>query len=118
VDNPNDQLSVEWVTEAIIRQQYNDSQLFEKWKSGEIVGVTKRSSHPDTPPVGEPICTHSQIVYYYSRENKPLAIVHQYLRPDGTIGASGFPDPKRLFLKDKILFVRSARPKDNTTPTE
>jgi hypothetical protein len=30
-------------------------------------------------------------------------MVHQYLQPDGTLGASGQPDPKRL-LHDGILY--------------
>jgi hypothetical protein len=48
-------------------------------------------------------------VYYYTQDGNPIAVVHQYLRPDGTIGASGRPDPKRLFLEDRILAVRSRR---------
>lgn len=98
---------VEWVTEDIIRQYFNDGDFFEMVKRGEIITKTKRSSHPGAPPQGKPYCTQSQIVYYYSNEGEPLAIVHQYLRPDGTIGASGLPDPKRLFLKDRIISVKT-----------
>lgn len=85
--------SVEWVSNDIIRQHFNDSQILDKIKSGELKAVTKRSSHPSTPPASEPVCTRSQIVYYYTQDDKPIAIVHQYLRPDGTIGGSGLPDP-------------------------
>ncbi len=31
-----------------------------------------------------------------------IARVHQYLRTDGTIGASGKPDPKRLYADGKL----------------
>jgi hypothetical protein len=31
-------------------------------------------------------------------------LVHQFLRPDGTIGASGLPDPK-MMLKDGIEYI-------------
>jgi len=102
-------LPTEWVTEEIIRHQFNESQLYEKAVSGEIVVHIKRSSHPDTPPQGEPVCTWSQIAYYYDKNGKPLAVVHQYRRVDGSIGASGKPDPKRIFLADKSLAVRNVR---------
>src|SRR3989304_5176048 len=101
------ELPIEWVTKDIIRQYFNDGQFFEKAKSGEFSIFTKRSSHPEEPPTGEPVCTWSQIVYYYNEDSKPVAIVHQYLRPDGSIGASGLPDPKRLLFKDRIVSVRS-----------
>jgi len=106
--NPHSLLPVEWVTEEIIRQDFNDRHLYDKVKSGELTSIIKRSSHPSTAPPGEPVCTWSQIVIYYTRSGEPVAVVHQYLRPDGTIGASGLPDPKRLFLEDRILSVRSA----------
>ncbi len=35
--------------------------------------------------------------------NKKVALVHQYLRPDGRIGASGMPDPKWLLGEGEIL---------------
>lgn len=97
----------EWVTPQIIRQIFNDSQFYEKSLSGEISSKLKRNSHPDPTPKGEPYCTHSQIVYYYEHSGKPLAIVHQYLRPDGTLGASGRPDPKRLYLGDRIISIKT-----------
>ena len=43
------------------------------------------------------------MVSFLDSDNNELARVHQYLRPDGTIGASGKPDPKRL-LEGNILY--------------
>jgi hypothetical protein len=38
--------------------------------------------------------------------NNEVARVHQYLRPDGTIGGSGRPDPKKvLYLYQGILYL-------------
>jgi hypothetical protein len=34
-----------------------------------------------------------------------VAVMHQYLRPDGTIGASGQPDPKRLVVEGDVWYV-------------
>lgn len=102
--------SVEWVTTDIIRHHFNNSQILEKVRLGELKSIIKRNSYLSTLPVGEPVCTHSQIVYYYTQEDEPIAVVHQYLRPDGTFGGSGLPDPKRLFLEDHIISVRSGEP--------
>jgi hypothetical protein len=105
--NPSDNRKVEWVSLEIIRQIFNQRGIFELVKQGKIKTKLKRDSHPLPPPVGEPVCTYSQIVYYYDQEDKPLAIVHQYLRPDGSVGASGLPDPKRVFLEDRIVSIRT-----------
>lgn len=48
---------------------------------------------PDEP---EPLL--SQFVYYVNREHQLVALVHQYVRPDGTLAASGLPDPKWLII--------------------
>lgn len=114
------QKPVEWVTTDIIREHFNRSQIFEQAQSGQLVTWAKRDSHPENPPAGEPVCTRSQIVYYYTKdkEPEPVAIAHQYLRPDGTIGASGLPDPKRLFLPDRIISVRFGRPDRGEGTTE
>jgi hypothetical protein len=103
---------VQWVTADIIRELFNERQFFNKASAGELSTHVKRDSHRDPPPAGEPYCTRSQIVYYYDRDQNPVAIVHQYRRPDGTIGASGQPDPKRLFLENRIISIRTQPPQD------
>lgn len=102
-----DQEPTQWVTKETIRKYFNDGEFVERARSGELAAMLKRDSHPDQPPIGEPLCTRSQIVYYYALDGHAVAVVHQYLRPDGTIGASGLPDPKRLILQDRIISVRS-----------
>lgn len=103
----NDTRPIEWVTADIIRQHFNKSQFYERMLTGEFKIYLKRSSHPETPPKGEPYCTRSQIAFYYTFDGDLVAVVHQYLRSDGTIGASGKPDPKRLYLEDRILSVKT-----------
>lgn len=44
------------------------------------------------------------MVWYYDESLEGVALVHQYLRPDGSLGGSGKPDPKRLLLDDEILY--------------
>jgi len=43
------------------------------------------------------------MVAYLDAGGQRIALVHQYLRPDGTIGGSGRPDPKEL-LEDGIIY--------------
>lgn len=100
------------MSEDIIRQIFNENKIYEKTINGNLTTHIKRDSHLSNPQkVGHPYCTWSQIVYYYDKDKKPVAIVHQYLKPDGTIGASGVPDPKRIFIDGKIFSVRS-KPKE------
>ena len=104
---PLDPRPIEEVPVDIIRQIFNNDRYFEKASSGEIKTRLKRNSHLENPPLTEPHCTHSQIVFYHSQDDEPLAIIHQYYRPDGTLGGCGQPDPKRLYLPDRIIYVRS-----------
>lgn len=74
-----DELPVEWVSEDIIRKHFNDSQMLEKAESGESI----------------------------EQAGEFVALAHRYLRPDGTLGASGLPDPKRMRLRNKIIATRT-----------
>ena len=51
-------------------------------------------------------CSRSQAVRYYNDVHRLIAVVHQIRSPDGTLGASGRPDPKYLRLEDRILKTR------------
>jgi hypothetical protein len=49
--------------------------------------------------------TKSQVIRYYDpTTGRQVAIVHQYSLPDGSIGASGKPDPKRV-VKDGVVYT-------------
>jgi hypothetical protein len=43
-------------------------------------------------------------VAYIDQNGREVALVHQYVRSDGSLGASGMPDPKRLF-ENGVLYV-------------
>ena len=102
----------EWVTPKTIRQAFNSCQLLERVKSGEFYQTVFSERHPDPSPKGEPFCTRSQMLIYWTQNGQPLALVHQYLRPNGTIGGSGQPDPKRILVGNKLLAVRVRTGKD------
>jgi hypothetical protein len=46
--------------------------------------------------------TKSQIVAYVDEHGKQAALVHQYVKPDGTLGASGKPDPKKVLVNGTL----------------
>jgi hypothetical protein len=55
---------------------------------------TVADRHPAAPWAAQPVCTRSQMVEYLDADGAGVALVHQYRRRDGSLGASGRPDPK------------------------
>jgi len=107
---PPNQRPVEYVSNDIIRQEFNRLQIEFRASLGELLKILTRNKHLSQPPEGVPYCTNSQIVYYYEPGNLLLAVAHQYLLPDGTLGGSGKPDPKLLVLPDRTIAVKSTPP--------
>jgi hypothetical protein len=93
-----------------MQQRFNDGKYWERCKSGEFTAVVMESRHPSLTAASEPFCTQSQMISYRDADNTEIARVHQYLRTDGSLGASGKPDPKRLF-EDGILYRLIKKPK-------
>jgi hypothetical protein len=85
-----------------LQQLFNNGQYLEKVQRNQLLASVE-SSRPAHPSKGQPPGTLSQMVWYFDA-NERVALVHQYLRPDGTIGASGLPDPKRLYINGEILY--------------
>lgn len=78
-------------------QRFNEGKYWERAKSGEFHMIVLEDRHPSLTAANEPFCTQSQMIsYVHVHTGEEIARVHQYLRPDRTIGASGKPDPKRL----------------------
>ncbi len=75
---------------------FNDGGILEKVKNGQATMRVVKDAHPSPPLADEPECTKSQLLAYYDLTGQKLAEAHQYVRPDGTIGASGKPDPKEV----------------------
>jgi hypothetical protein len=81
---------------------FNEGGYWDKTKSGEFSTVVLEDRHPTLSAASEPFCTRSQMVSYRDPAGNEAARVHQYLRMNGTIGASGKPDPKRLYFKGEL----------------
>lgn len=87
-----------------LRRVFNERQYYHKIQTGELREDLLENSHATPKRSGQPYCTYSQLIAYREQSsNKKVAMVHQYLRPDGTIGASGLPDPKWLICDGEIL---------------
>jgi len=89
---------------------FNAEQYWERVQNGEFNTVLLEDRHPALTLANEPFCTRSQMISYRDVQNNEVARVHQYLRPDGKIGASGKPDPKRL-LAGNTLYRLHKNPK-------
>ena len=92
-----------------MRQFFNQANLWEKLRTGELRAVVKEERHPALVQAREPYCTRSQMLSYLDDNGNEVARVHQYLRPDGQIGASGKPDPKRLLLNGTLYRLKKAQ---------
>jgi hypothetical protein len=87
-----------------IRRRFNDGQYWERLLTGEFRSFLAKSVHANPQISGQPYCTRSEMVSYLDSQDNEIALVHQYLRPDGTVGGSGRPDPKRIF-EGGVLYV-------------
>jgi len=91
-----------WVTSQELRGLFNEGRYWERMKAGEFFEVLYREGHPSPSDSHEPPCTRSQIIAYLDAQGRQVAIVHQYLRKDGSLGGGGKPDPKKLFHRGEI----------------
>jgi hypothetical protein len=96
-------LPVRRVSPTELRRIFNEGRYYERLGKGELLASVE-SDRPARPEAGQPVGTRSQMVWYYDSSLRRVALVHQYVRADGTLGASGRPDPKRVLLEQEILF--------------
>jgi hypothetical protein len=93
------------VSAETLRELFNESGYWELAKRGDLI----EKIYSEAPPQkrsGEPPGTLSQIVAYLDPQGRQVAIVHQYLRKDGSIGGSGRPDPKKVFYQGNVYVLR------------
>ena len=92
------------IREFELRQMFNQGRYWERVQSGQLKSKIMTDKHPSSNRAKEPICTRSQYIIYVNSQGQKVAGVHQYLRPDGKLGASGRPDPKELF-QEGVLYI-------------
>jgi len=95
-------IRIERVSKGRLREIFNECQYFVRMRAGEFREVVVSSS-PAPITAGQRAGTKSEMIEYRD-SNDRVALVHQYTRPDGSIGASGLPDPKKV-LRDDVLYI-------------
>lgn len=75
---------------------------------GEIKEVIVHSGQP-SPEVGLPPGSRTEMLSYLDENGAELARAHRFVLPDGSIGASGKPDPKRVFKDGKIYRIQKKK---------
>jgi len=90
------------VASSELQRIFNDARYYERVLANELLASVE-SSRPAPERAGQDPGTLSQMVWYFDGLER-VALVHQYLRPDGSLGASGRPDPKRLLIGGEILW--------------
>lgn len=93
------------VSATELRRMFNDGLYVERVQSGELTEKVLSQNTP-SPRAHQQPGTKSQLVAYLDAQGREVARTHQYLRPGGTLGGSGKPDPKKIFKEGKLYVVR------------
>lgn len=83
---------------------FNSGNYEARARAGEFTERIAKQRHPSAPKAPVPYCTTSQLIQYLDAAGAEIVAFHRYLQPDGTLGASGQPDPKRI-VRDGVLYV-------------
>jgi hypothetical protein len=90
-------ISIVVVPKRTIRSIFNQNQYWNRARGPNREFNQKlRRDKPAPYSSNEPRGTRSQMVMYINSVGQMVALVHQYLRPDGRLGGKGRPDPKIL----------------------
>ncbi len=92
-----------------LQRLFNKGRYWERAQAGEFTELLREDRTP--PLTFEPPGTRSQMISYLDANGNEVARVHQYLRPDGTLGASGRPDPKRLQIGTTVYILAAPKAK-------
>lgn len=87
---------------------FNEGEYWKRSQDGAFTVVVLEDRYPALTKANEPFCTHSQMLSYRDHSGNEVARIHQYLRPNGDIGASGKPDPKRLYKDSELYRLQKA----------
>lgn len=104
VQTPDDNSPIN-VPPSILRQYFNNSELSHRIEAGELEPILLQDRHltkPEERRQPEPFCTRHQTKRYVNEDGIIILETTSYLRRDGTLGASGKPDPKRMLVGDRL----------------
>jgi hypothetical protein len=93
-----------YVSKQRLRALFNEGQYWTRSRNGEF-SLEYIYNKPAPAKAGQPRGTKSQIIAYINSNGEQIALVHQYLKPDGTLGGSGKPDPKELLVGEVLYKI-------------
>src|SRR5262245_4889386 len=89
------------VSTATLRAMFEEDRIEARHAAGEL-SIVILKSHDARPELLMIPGTLSQLVAYVDGRGNHVAVAHRYLKPDGTLAASGRPDPKTLRRGDTL----------------
>jgi len=97
---------IRYVKAETLCEKYNNGNYAKMIDKGLMQFEMLNDNHLNSPePFKGPYCTRSQTIRYKHTDGTLAVELHRYLRPDGTFGASGRPEPKRLSVGDELWAV-------------
>jgi hypothetical protein len=84
-----------------LRERFNRGDYLSRASIGEFTCCLRDEARATS--ADEPAGTRSLTIGYLDRDGRRAFMVHLYLRPNGTIGGSGRPDPKWL-VEDGVVY--------------
>jgi|SRR5579863_770166 hypothetical protein len=93
-----------YVSKQRIRQLFNEGRYWIRARNREFT-LEYLHNKPAPREARQVRGTKSQIVAYFDSNGEQVALVHQYVKPDGTLGGSGKPDPKELRQGDVLYKI-------------
>ena len=94
------------VSATELRYLFNSGGYWAQLQEGKVSARILERNHPSAPLANVPFCTTSELVSYIDGRGQEVARVHQYRLRDGTLGASGRPDPKYLLVGDTLYLLK------------
>src|ERR1022692_4504349 len=97
-----------------LRIRISENELRGKFNGNEGGYPARRASlkvrrvydEPASPMSKQEPGTRSIVDSYYDDDDRKVMTLHYFLKPDGTLGGSGRPDPKELMV-DGIMYYKS-----------
>jgi hypothetical protein len=95
---------IKYVSATELRAYFNEGRYDILVAYGALSEQLIREGVPASS-ANQPPGTKSQVLAYINPSRRQVAVVHQYLRPDGTLGGGGRPDPKKLWHNGTLYIV-------------
>lgn len=95
-----------------VRRLFNEADYWGRTQTGEFWEQVVYEGKPSKSS-GQTTGTVSQRIVYTDQNGNHVATVHQYIKPDGSLGGGGKPDPKRVRIGN-TLYITST----SSIPTE